>query len=768
MFLKWGYFTYRFRRIVPLVLVGLILLLFLAFGTRLGDRLSQEGWEDPNASSTTAAAVEQEVFGRDNSGDVILLFQSPEGIAGEPYFQASYDHLQALQAEHPDEIAEVTSYFDTRSPQMITEDGTTAFAAIGLAGDGEQTLRDFRTVEDALVPDDLPEGMTVEVAGATAVADALDAGMAEDISRAEVLGLPFVAILLLIVFGSVVAAAMPLIVGILSILGALGILSIFAGFLQVNVFSQAIVTLLGLGLAIDYGLFMVSRFREEMDKGQPIDRAVAVTTATAGKTVVFSALMVVVALAGLLLFPQAFLKSVSYGAIAAVSLAALLSVTVLPALFGMLGRNIDKFSVRRTSRRGRRIEETLWYRIPAWSIRNARKVTVLAGGALLLLMLPIGGIAFGGINESYLPPTQETRVAQDEFNEKFPQFRTEPVKLVVQNADNTQLVDVVVQTRSIQGLTAPMSAGQTVDGTTVLSAGIADRGDNADVIEQLRAIEAPEGVELNIGGTPAMEVESLEALFHMLPWMLLYLVATTFILMILVFGSVIIPAKATIMTALGLGATLGILTLMFVAGVGSGLLNFTPGPLMSPIVVLIVAIIFGLSTDYEVFLVSRMVEARDRGESTDRAIKLGTARTGTIITAAALIMIVVAAAFALSDIVMMKYIAFGMIFALAIDATVIRMLLVPAVMHLLREDNWWAPAPIRHLYERIGGHAAEPNFDDEVETVVEKRDDDGEVVDLDSVSVAPETQAARGGKTAGQDTELIPFTELMKRLNEDR
>lgn len=765
MFLQWGYFTYRFRRIVPLVLVGLILALFLSFGTRLGDRLSQEGWEDPHASSTTAAAVEQEIFGRDNSGDVILLFEHPEGVAAEENFQGAHDYLQTLKADHPAEVAEVTSYFDTRSPQMITADGTTAFAAVGLKGDGEQTLKDFRAIEDSLVSGDLPEGMSVKVAGATAVADALDAGMADDISRAEMLGLPFVAILLLIVFGSVVAAAMPLVVGILSILGALGILSIFAGFLQVNVFSQAIVTLLGLGLAIDYGLFMVSRFREEMDKGQPIDRAVAVTTATAGKTVVFSALMVIVALAGLLLFPQAFLKSVSYGAIAAVSLAALLSVTVLPALFGMLGKNIDKFPVRRASRRGRRIEDTFWYRIPAWAMRNAKKVTLVVVGGLILLTLPLANVSFGGINETYLPPTQETRLAQDEFNEKFPQFRTEPIKLVVENADNTQLVDVVMQTRSIEGLTAPMSAGQTVDGTTVLSAGIADRSDNARVIEQLRGISAPEGVELHIGGTPAMEVESLEALFNVLPWMLLYLVASTFILMILVFGSVIIPAKATIMTALGLGATLGILTLMFVMGAGSSLLNFTPGPLMSPIVVLIVAIIFGLSTDYEVFLVSRMVEARDRGDSTDEAIKIGTARTGTIITAAALIMIVVAAAFALSDIVMMKYIAFGMIFALAIDATVIRMLLVPAVMHLLREDNWWAPKPIRKLYERIGGHHGEPVL--EVETKV-----DAPVVDtpedLGSVTVAPENEAARGGKTTDQDTELIPFPELMKRLNERR
>lgn len=781
MFLKWGNLTYRFRKVIPLVFIGLILALFLGFGIRLGDRLSQEGWEDPNASSTTAAQIEQDVFGRDDSGDVILLFTSPNGVNDGPEFDAAHRHLTQLQEKHPDQIGHVTSYFDTRSPQMLSDDYTTAFAAIGLAGDGEQTLRDFRTIEDSLVPADLPAGMEVEVSGATAVADALDQGMADDIARAERIGLPFVAILLLIVFGSVVAAFMPLIVGLLSIMGALGILSILAGVFQVNVFSQAVVTLLGLGLAIDYGLFMVSRFREEMDRGAAVPQAVATTTATAGKTVVFSALMVIVALSGLLLFPQAFLKSVSYGAIAAVGLAALLSVTVLPSIFGLLGKNIDKWSIRRTSRSGRRIEDTFWYRIPAWAIRHSKKMTIALVGGLLLLMLPILNVTFGGINETYLPPANETRVAQDHFNEEFPQFRTEPIKLVVSNADNSQLVDVVMQTRQIEGLTAPMGAGQTIDGTTVLSAGIVDRADNAKVIEQLRAIEAPEGVELHIGGTPAMEVESLEALFAKLPWMVLYLVVVTFLLMMLVFGSVIQPAKAIIMTALGLGATLGILTLMFVQGFGSGLFGFTPGPLMSPVVVLIIAIIYGLSTDYEVFLVSRMVEARDRGRSTDEAIKLGTARTGTIITAAALIMIVVAAAFALSEIVMMKYIAFGMIFALAIDATVIRMLLVPSVMHLLHEDNWWAPGPVKRLYNKIGHGSAEPEPEPapmptaELKAVpesepatVEQPVDEPEDIDIDTTTVTPDNEAARGGRTTRDDGELIPFAELMKRLDADR
>ena len=697
MFEKWGRFSYAHRRLIPAIVVAAILALFVGFGLQLEDRMSQEGWEDPNAASTSAAQIEEETFGRDNSGDVILLFHSPD-----ENFDAAKQHLAQLKAEYPEQIDSVTSYFDTKNPNLVNDDHSLAFAAIGLKGDDEQTLKDFRTIQGALTDTSAP----VEIAGATAVADALDNGMSHDISRAEKAALPLVGILLLVVFGSVVAACMPLIVGGLSILGSLGILSILAGFSQVNVFAQAVVTLLGLGLAIDYGLFMVSRFREELDKGRSTEEAVATTTATAGQTVVFSAAMVAVALSGLFLFPQAFLKSVAYGSISAVGLAALLSVTVLPSIFGMLGPKIDTWSVRRTSRTARTIEDTWWYKLPLWAMRHARGLTIAVCGLLIALTLPIMSITFGGINESYLPPNQETRVAQDRFNEEFPTFRTEPVKLVVENASNQQLVDVVMQVRGLNGLTEPMApTTATKDGTTVLSAGIKDRDDYAKIVHELEQVKAPEGVNLYVGGTPAMEVESLDALFHKLPWMALYVVLATFVLMALVFGSFVLPLKAIVMTLLTLGATLGILTLMFVAGLGSGALNFTPGPLMSPILVLIIAIVYGLSTDYEVFLVSRMVEARRRGSTTDEAIAAGTAHTGGIITAAALIMIVVCGAFGFSDIVMMKYIAYGMIFALLIDATIVRMLLVPAVMHLLREDNWWAPSWLRHATTALTGGA---------------------------------------------------------------
>ncbi len=765
MFYKWGQFAYRHRRIIPVVVIAIILLMQVLWGSKLGDRLSQEGWEDPGADSTTAAQVEEEVFGRDNNGDVIVLVSG--NINDKTVMAEANRQITALKEQYPEQIDHITSYFEKPNPQLRSADGTKAFAAIGLKGDGEQTLKDYRAIEDALNDITLPEGADVQIAGATAIADALDQGMADDIARAEKIGLIFVAVILLFVFGGVVAAAMPLVVGILSILGSLSALSLLAQVQQVNVFSQSVITLLGLGLAIDYGLFMVSRFREELDQRgdspEDIEAAVAETTTTAGKTVFFSALMIGVALSGLLMFPQAFLKSVAYGAISAVVLAAIISVAVLPALFSMLGRNIDKFSVRRTNRKARRIENTVWYKIPAWAMRHSKPVIVGVAGALLLLTLPIVGITFGGINESYLPPSNAVRQAQDDFNETFPAYRTDPVKLVVKGADNDQFVDILWQTRSVTGLASPMEKTKsTPDGTFVMAGTLADRNGGEDVVKQLRAIDVPDGVELYVGGTPAMEVESIEALLERLPWMAVYMVLATFLLMAVLFGSMILPVKAVLMNILGIGATLGFLTLVFVDGLGAGVLGFTPGPLMSPVLVLIIAILYGLSTDYEVFLVSRMVEARNKGADTDQAIKYGTAHTGSIITAAALIMIVVAAAFAMSEIVMMKYISYGLIISLALDATLIRLLLVPAIMHELREDNWWAPRWVKRVADSFGEGGDTKKQQQQQLIDAQSHPRTGDIPVGETVLAS---QHARSGVSADEDTQLIPFDELMRRLN---
>ncbi|MGO1912754.1 MAG: MMPL family transporter, partial [Corynebacterium sp.] len=592
MFTRWGDFAFRFRRIIPAVIIVLIGVLYLGIGTQLDDRMSQEGWDDPTSDSTRAAQIEQETFGRDASGDVIVLVTSDSAdgadLTDPGLMENVSSQLNAIAVGNQDAVAGMTSYFDTGQEQMLSDDGTSAFAAISLHGTEDEVLDNYRVIEDELHQITV-DGATVEIGGATAVAGALDSGMGDDIQRAELIGLPVVALLLLVIFGSVVAACMPLVVGILSILGSMGILSVLAGVTQVNTFSQSVVTLLGLGLAIDYGLFMVSRFREELAEGNDTRTAVRNTTASAGKTVVFSALMVAVALSSLLMFPQAFLKSVAYGAISAVGLAALISVAVLPSLFAMLGHRIDKWTI---IRRGRTREATVaswWGKVPAFAMKHAKLMTVGIVALLILLTIPLSGVKFGGINETYLPPGNDTRIAQSHFDDNFPEFRTDPVKLVVEG-DNAAVGEVFQKANAIEGLTGTFQVSQpTQDGVTVLSAGIADRDDNDRIVNELRDIAHglnADGTVL-VAGTPAMEVESIEALFDKLPWMLVYIIAATFILLSLVFGSVILPAKAVIMNILGTGATLGILTALFVDGVGADLFNFSPGPLMSPVLVLI-------------------------------------------------------------------------------------------------------------------------------------------------------------------------------------
>uniref|UniRef100_UPI0003731DD4 MMPL family transporter n=1 Tax=Rhodococcus sp. R1101 TaxID=1170698 RepID=UPI0003731DD4 len=658
-------------------------------------------------------------FGRDTAGDVLVLYTAPEGrTVDDPEFAAKVtDSLNSLVAEHPDEILKINgAYWPTDDapslPSLADPSRQHAIASVAIAGEDDTELTgNFREVKDEFAVD----GIDVQLAGLQPISGALNDTMANDIKRMEILAIPAVGILLFFVFGGVVAAALPLITGGLTIVAANGIVRLITNFTEVNSFVAPVVSLIGLGLAIDYGLFMVSRFREELAEGYDTRAAVRRTVVTAGRTVVFSATMVVTSLGGLVLFPQGFLKSVAYGAISAVSLAALLSITILPAILSILGKRIDKFGMKRFGQiqSNEQVENSFLGRLCRWVMVNPMKVTIPTVIGLLLLIMPLTGIKFGGINETYLPPEHPTRVAQETFDELFPGQRAEPVKLVVRGAEGGDLNKIITTASEAPGLVEKFTiTGPAKDGVRVLKAGLTDRNESADTIEYLHAAEWPEGVEVLVGGTPAIEQDSIAALLDTLPLMVVVVVLLTTLLMFLAFGSLVLPVKAVLMSALGLGSTLGILTWIFIDGHGAGLLNFTPGPIMSPVLVLIIAIVYGLSTDYEVFLLSRMVEARSMGASTTESIRIGTAHTGRIITAAALILIVVTGAFGFSELVMMKYIAFGMIAALIIDATVIRMFLVPAVMKLLGDDCWWAPAWMKRIQEKIG--LGEPILADEL------------------------------------------------------
>ena len=736
MFGAIGTFVYRLRFAVIGVLIALMAGLGL-YGLGLGKHLSQSGWFDPTSESVKGSQIADTAMGRDHKSDVILLITPPEGTkVDDAEFGAKVENfIDDLIAKHPNQVNRdnpgiIDPFFSGGNNQAaqaarniirertFTADKSHAFISIGVKGDNDtEVLNNYKAIEPSF--DDISErfdlpGTDFELAGLQPVAGSMADGMDKDIQRAEVIALPLVAIMLFFIFGGVVAACLPVLIGGLTIAGSLGIMTILAQITELNIFAQSVVTLIGLGIAIDYGLFIVSRFREELAEGYSTKAAVRRTVMTAGQTVVFSATIIVAALACLLIMPQGFLKSVAYGAIASVSLASLLSITVLPAILSILGPRIDALGFKFLSRTKTKqeIEDGFWGRLAGWVMKHPVATAVPTTLLLLLLMIPFGSIKFGGISEAYLPPDNPNRIAQENFDKFFPTERTEEIKLVVAydpNTDAEKLVAIADQANKIPGFTKKFNPNSDQGGQygengpqiIQMSAGLVDRNTAGAAISDLRAIDT-QGLSMWVAGTPALTQDSIDALLSRLPLMAILLVLVTGFLMFLAFGSLVLPIKAALMSALGLGATLGILTWIFVDGHGAELANFTPGPLFAAVLVLIIAIVFGLSTDYEIFLLSRMVEARQRGASTTEAIRVGTALTGRIITAAAAILVVVTGAFGLSEIVMMKYIAYGMIAALILDATIIRMLLVPSVMKLLGDDCWWAPRWMRTLQRKIG------------------------------------------------------------------
>lgn len=693
---RWGRFVYRHRVAVLVVFLALVAVSGL-YGRDLADRLTQEGWFDESSESVAASKLADATFGRDTDSDVIALYTAPPGrTVDDPEVRAAVTaQLAGLLRDHPDRVLRIDSYWDSAlSGQFADDSRTHAFASIGLRGEGSATVDNYQAIVGALAADGPgtgPAGTTVQAAGLQPVVEGINTGMQDDIRRAEMIALPLVAILLYFVFGGVVAAVLPVLIGGMTILGTQGIMRLLTGYIEVNVFASAVVTLVSLGLAIDYGLFTVTRFREELAAGRGVEEAVARTVATAGRTVLFSAAIIAVSLGALLLFPNGVLRSVPYGGISSVLLAAVLSVTALPAMLAIAGPRIDLWQWRRFARAGTEaeIDRGIFSRLATWSMARPWAVIVVVVLGLLLLMVPFRHIEFGGLSEKYLAQDNPARMAQEEFDALFPGFRTEPLRLVVTGADASQLSDIRLQANATPGLTGPFEpAAPTRDGINVLQAGLVDDRAADTAIAVLRGIEEPDGVRVMVAGVPALERDSIHGLLDGLPLLAAVLVAAALALMYAAFRSLILAVKAVVMSALSLGATLGILTWIFVEGHGARLFDFTPGPLMFAVLVLIVTVVFGLSTDYEVFLLSRVVEARSAGADPPEAIRYGIAHTGGVITSAAAILIVVTGAFGFSELVMMKYIAYGMIAALVLDATVIRMLLTPAVLKLV-----WRPGP---------------------------------------------------------------------------
>jgi RND superfamily putative drug exporter len=485
----------------------------------------------------------------------------------------------------------------------------------------------------------------------------------------------------------------------------------------VSIFALNIITLLGIGLAIDYALFVVSRFREELAKGLDTPGAVAATMSTAGRTVAFSGLIVAVSLSSLLLFPQLFLRSMGFGGVAAVLVAMIAALTILPALLAVLGPRIDagKMPWRRTSSgssAGNTGDTGAWARIAGVVMRRPVMVFTAVTLGLLALGLPFLRVEWTDVDERVLPVGTESRSAAETVRADFPGQGVQQAEVVVSGAvsepELTSYTDSLAAVAQVQDVTV----AQRSDEVTVLdvSYGLDAASPAArELVEQLREVPEPPGAEVLVGGTTAYFVDLLDSLGSTLPWMGLMIAMAMLVLLFLAFGSVLLPIKAVLVNAISVTASFGVVVWVFQDGNLSGLLSFTPmGGIDATQPILMLAILFGLSMDYEVFLLSRIREQWDRTGDNTLAVTTGLQRTGSIITSAALLLAIVIGAFATSGITFIKMIGVGMLVAIVIDATVVRMLLVPAAMRLMGTANWWAPAPLARWWRRHGLHETAP------------------------------------------------------------
>jgi RND superfamily putative drug exporter len=687
-----------------------------AIGGGVAARLSNGGFDDPNAESVQAARALADEFGV-SPAEIVIVATTPDSVDSESATAAGLALGQALAAE--EHIGAVSSYWTLGSPPPLrSTDGRRALLFASVEGEQSELLAFSSEIAEEYRGEF--QGLDVAVGGEGPLFAEVNETVERDLVTAETIAFPVTLVLLIVVFGSVVSALLPLGVGVFAIVGTFLVLDLLARATEVSIFSLNLTTALGLGLAIDYALFVVSRFREELAGGVEVGEAVKRTVATAGRTVLFSAGTVMLSLAAMLVFPLAFLRSFGYAGIAVVALAAVGAVVVLPALLAVLGPRVERLRVRRIRPAG---SGGAWHRMAMTVMKRPLPIATAAIALLVFLGLPFLGVEFGRADDRVLPPGSEARVVGDLLREEFTGFDSSPIDVVALDLLDTEAIDALASELSALDGVARVDAqtGTYLGGSAVLPPGPAhlrfssatgtylqvvpaiDPGSREaeELVLTIRELDAP--VDLALTGQTAFLVDSKQAIFGDLPLALSLIGAVTFVLLFLMFGSVLVPAKAVVLNLLSLTATLGSMVWIFQEGHLSGVLNFTPaGHLDLTMPVLMFVIAFGLSMDYEVFLLSRIKEEYDRTGENVGSVAAGLERTGRVVTSAALLIAVVMVAFAASGVTMMKMFGIGMTLAVLVDAFVVRSTLVPAFMRLAGRANWWAPAFLRRLHRRFG------------------------------------------------------------------
>lgn len=725
----------------PFLLAALALVLASAhYGADAIERLKPApGWEIRGSDSDQARQVLRARFGRDET-PVVLLLRARPGLVADveaPAFRHAVEALVARLTRLP-EVRAVETYYDSADARMRNATGEMTYALVWLARGQDEGVGAFHRLRQHLVSDRLD----IRVGGELATYVDMRTVLERDVPRVEQLSALLLIPVLIWVFGSLVAASLPLVIGLCTVLIGTALLKAFGQVTEVSIYATHVVSMLGLGLAIDYGLFILARFREELARGNP--EPVVTTLRTAGRTVAFGGLTVAASVSCLFLLPQRFFHNMALAGSLAVGVAMLTATLVLPALLAVLGERINRFSVPLILRRhAERAARRRWYGFSHFVMRHALVVLLLTAAGLLVLGAPLGHLALGPADHKSLPPGSESRQVMALMEREFPQARLVPLLVVVHTRGEAQrdpalsgldtlarAIEAMPEVDRVAGLTRVDPALSLEDYRQMyqyptdfpLAAAALDlfvRGDvslmlvhylpppNSDaaraLAERIRALPPPAGVErLHVAGFPADQVDYMQALKRGVPWVIAAIVGVVFVLLFLMLGSVVLPFKAVAANLLSLSATFGALIWIFQDGHLSGLLGFTPqGQMDGTVMVLIFATAFSLAIDYEVFLLSRVKEACRSTRDNTEAVALGIQRSGPIITSAALLIGLVLAAFATADAVFMKATAIGLLISVLVDATVVRMLLVPATLRLLGRWNWWAPRPLMLIYRAL-------------------------------------------------------------------
>ena len=762
IFAALGRATYRGRRWLPIVGLATVIGLNL-WAANAGGRLSQGGWQVPGSEAARAEALFADRFG-EQATTMIVLFTDPDADAGSTAFQATVAEAVAPLGDEPI-VDEIVTYADVGDPSFLSRDGAKTFAVVRLNEDIESAVDDAEHLASLV---EAPDGVETTVTGIPIVQHEFNAAVERDLVQAELISLPIAMLILLAVFGTLVGATLPIVIAALALPSSMAAISILAGVTEMSIFVTNVATMIGLALSIDYSLFTVSRFREEL-RHRSVADAVEHTMATVGKAVAISGVAVAIGLSSLTVFESPSLRSMGIGGIVTVLSTLVFGLTVLPALLGMLGPRINRLRVplpgplrlveddveRADARHGTGI----WARIARVVMRRPLLIATPVLLVLVLAGLPFFGIQLStGGNLDDLPPSEGVtgfRVLADEF----PGGDTDPIEVAVQAGaplladgaldaawleDLGSYVDEVAAIDGVTDVASVLDAPGGMDAATylqlaslpddqrppeaggvsawieqwiaddvarvdVFSSALPDSADGRAVVEAVRAVPAPVGTnDVLTGGLSSRSTDFIASFAHSVPFAVAIVVGVTGAVLFLTFGSVFLPLKAVLMSLLSISASFGALVWIFQDGSLSGLLDFDPsGTIVASTPILMFAVLFGLSMDYEVFLLSRIRERYLVTGDNTRAVAEGIGITGGIITGAALVMVAVFGAFALSSVVLIKALGFSMALAVLIDATVVRGVLVPAFMRVMGAVNWWAPRWIQRGVARLGLYEGE-------------------------------------------------------------